>query len=118
MERYLLKMFGVSLGLTLLLEIGAAFLLGIRGKKEFLLVGLVNALTNPLAVLLYWLCRRYWTGASMLAQAVIEAAVVLVEARIYHSFAKEANWRIKHPVLLAVVSNVVSWGTGFLLTFI
>ena len=109
---YFLQMFGVSLGLTLLLEIGIAFLLGLRRKKEVLLVILVNILTNPPTVLLYWLYRRYCEGASMPVQIVLELVVVIVEAWIYHSFAKEENWRIKRPILLAVVSNVVSWGTG------
>lgn len=116
MKVYLVKMFGVSLGLTLLLEWAVALALGIRGKKEFILVTLVNILTNPLAVLLYWLCRIYWAGASTFVQVVIEIAVVIVEAWIYHSFAKEEKWRIKRPVLLAMISNGVSWAMGLLLS--
>jgi len=117
-ELYLVKLFGVSLGLTLLLELGCAFYLGIRRKKEYLLVILVNILTNPPAVLLYWIYRNYFLGNSMFIQILLEFIVVFAEAWIYYSFAREEKWRIKRPILLAVVSNVMSWGTGLLLNHV
>lgn len=115
MKLYLLKMFGISLLLTLGIEWAIAFLWGVRRKKEWLLITLVNIVTNPLAVLSYWLYRIYVAGPSIAVQVVIEIIVVLAEALIYRSFAKEEGWQLKNPVLLAVVSNIISWGVGLLL---
>ncbi len=111
---YLLQMFGISLVLTLLIEWLVAFLWGMRGKKAFLLVTLVNIVTNPLAVLTYWLYRVYCADTSLTVQIVIEIVVVVAEALIYRSFAKEENYRIKWPIALAIVANVLSWGMGML----
>lgn len=102
---YLLKMFGISLLLTLVIELATALLWGLRSRKQILLVILVNALTNPVAVLLYWLG---------IPQLPVELAVVLTEALIY----KDPAWKIPRPVLLAIVCNAVSWGTGILISLI
>lgn len=114
MGSYLLQMFGISLLLTLLIEWLITFLWGLRGKKAFLLVTLVNIVTNPAAVLTYWLYRVYFADTSMVVQIGIEILVVTVEALIYRSFAKEADYKIKWPVALAIVANAVSWGAGML----
>lgn len=111
---YLLQMFGASLLLTLLIEWFVGFWWGLRSQKTFLLVTLVNIATNPAAVLTYWLYRVYWADSSMVVQIGIEILVVVVEALIYRSFSKEEDYRIKWPVALAIVANVVSWGVGIL----
>jgi len=103
---YLLEMFGISLLLTLILEIPLAWLMGIRGKRETVLMILVNILTNPAAVLLCWL------GA---AQLPVEMGVILAEGAVYYLFSREKGWKIPHPVLLSVVCNTVSWTTGMLI---
>ena len=99
---YLLKMFGISLLLTLVIELAIALTWGMRSRKQILLVILVNVLTNPAAVLLCWLG---------IPQLPVEIAVVLTEALVY----KDPAWKISHPVLLAMVCNVISWGTGILI---
>lgn len=101
-----LEMFGVSLLLTLILEIPIAFCFGIRGRKGVLLVILVNILTNPAAVLL---CRL---GAP---QIVVELGVVAVESAVYLWFSRDKSWKIPHPVWMAVVCNGISWLTGMLI---
>ena len=111
---YLLKMFGVSLLLTLLIEWIFAFVWGFRGKKAFLLVTLVNIATNPAAVLSYWLYGMYCGKALFVVQIGIEVVVVTAEALIYKSFAKEKDLEWKYPVLFAVLVNVLSWGIGVL----
>lgn len=50
-------MFGVSLALTLLFEVTFVWLAGLRGRKVWLFVFLVNVLTNQCAVLSAWLAR-------------------------------------------------------------
>ena len=106
MTRYLLEMFGISLGLTLLIELPIGFAMGMRGKKHILLMILVNILTNPAAVLLCWLG---------VAQIPVEIAVFLVEAGIFYWFSKDDKWQIKHPVLLALLANLISWTSGILI---
>ena len=112
---YLLRMFGISLSVTLLIEGLIAFWWGLRGKKSFLLVLLVNVLTNPLAVLVYWLYQVYAGAHSLPVQVIIELAVVIVEAYIYKSFAEDDRFRIPRPIGLAIVANVLSWGIGRLM---
>ena len=106
MSRYILEMFCISLGLTLLIELPIGFAMGMRRKKHILLMILVNVLTNPAAVLLCWL------GA---AQPPVEIAVFLVEAGIYYWFSKDDKWQIKHPILLALLANLISWTSGILI---
>ena len=106
MTRYLLEMFGISLGLTLLIELPVGFAMGMRGKKHILLMILVNILTNPAAVLLCWLG---------VAQIPVEIAVFLVEAGIYYWFSKDEGFTIKHPILLALFANLISWTSGILI---
>ena len=106
MTRYLLEMFGISLGLTLLIELPVGFAVGMRGKKHILLMILVNILTNPAAVLLCWLG---------VAQIPVEIAVFLVEAGIYYWFSKDEGFTIKHPILLALFANLISWTSGILI---
>jgi len=106
MEMYLLKMFGLSLGLTILLELSVGFLFRMGKGKIWILMVLVNILTNPPAVLLCWM------GCPQLP---VEAAVVLVEAMIYLWFSRDESWTIPHPVIFAMVANSVSWLTGVLI---
>ena len=103
---YLLKMFGISLLLTWVIEIPVGYVLGLRGRKCLLLMLLVNLLTNPAAVLLHLL------GVS---QIPIEIGVVIVEALVYRWFSKDGKWKISHPVLLSVAANVISWTSGILI---
>jgi len=114
---YLLKMFCISLILTLVLELLTAVLLRVElSKKNVYLIGLVNLLTNPPAVLLVWLGRQFFGGNfSLLLEIFVEIVVILTESSIYRKFVREENWNMKHPILLAVIANIISWGVGFVL---
>lgn len=103
---YLFKMFGISLGLTLLIEMPVGYCTGLRGGKYFLLMCLVNLLTNPAAVLVCYL------GAPQLP---VEIAVVALEALVYLWFSRDEKWKIPRPVLLAVAANGISWSGGILI---
>lgn len=116
MTAYLIRMFGISLALTLGIELAAAFLCGVRSGRGILLVTLVNILTNPLAVMLYWLIRLYLPGLSrMSVQLPLEAAVIVSEALVYSGFSRDERWRIRRPVLLSLAANLCSWLLGVLL---
>ncbi len=102
----------MSLLLTVLIEGLVALLWGLRGKKSFFLVLLVNVLTNPAAVLVYWLYQVYAGEHSLPVQVVIELIVVTVEAYIYRSFAEDDRFQVPRPIRLAILANVFSWGIG------
>lgn len=122
MESGLIERFGVSLALTIAVELTVAFLSGrvlwkcSGGRqlgKKVLLVTLVNVLTNPPAVLVCWIAGLYLTALPDLSvQLAVEAVVVAVEACVYCSFARNPQWEIRRPALLAVVANLCSWLTG------
>lgn len=120
MRDYLLEMFLVSLLLTIAVELAVAFVcFAIRGKNKILLVTLVNVLTNPPAVLLCWLGRRYLPDtADLSVQFLVEVAVIIVEAWIYCSFAKKSQWEIDHPIKLSVAANLCAWLFGVILLVI
>ena len=115
MVMYLIRMFGISLMLTMAIELAIALLFGMRMRKNMLLVVLVNVFTNPPAVLCNWLCCLYLPDYHRAAvQLAIEAVVVTVEALIYSAFARDEQWRIRRPVLFSFTANGCSWLLGVL----
>ena len=112
---HILEMFLFSLVLTLIIETIVAWLFGVsmHGLK---VVWLVNVLTNPPAVCVNWLLGiRFPALPLFIKQLPIEAVVILVETGIYQSFAGEAKWGVRNPIVLAVVANLVSYCSGLLL---
>ena len=102
-------MFGISLLLTLVLEVVIAAFFGYKDKKLLTLVILVNVLTNPAAVLLHWLG---------IPQIPIEIGVVFLETIIYLWFARDEKWVVPQPVVFPMVANCTSWGVGLLIQWI
>ena len=104
----------LSLGLTLLLELGVAALLGIRKKQDFLLVGLVNVLTNPPVVLTLGLVTLL-TQASAPWYLVLglEVSAVAAEGLLYRGRLQQCNW---NPFLLSLILNGISYIGGLLLS--
>ena len=102
----LFEMFGVSLALTLLIELVIGWCFGMRARRQILLVVLVNILTNPAAVMLHWLG---------MPQIPIEILVMLAEAAVYWLFSRDESWNIRYPVWMSVICNAVSWTGGILI---
>ena len=97
--------------LTILFEMAAAYVLGLRTKKELLLTVLVNIVTNPLLVY-FSLILMYHLGiktGTILTYAVLEPLVVYVEYRIYQSCISGRNC-----MLLSLILNLVSILGGLL----
>ena len=80
-------------------------------KQDFLLVVLVNILTNPPVVLIYHLCSRYTAMPMTAVVLVLELAAVGVEAAYYKKYAHA----LPHPLLFSVAANAFSYGIGLLL---
>ena len=104
----MLTVLAISLLLTLLLEEAFALAWGLRGKRELGLAALVNCLTNPPVVLLYYTAIWLWGWNAILVTAVLEAAAVLVEWRCYRAFSEQ----LKKPFLFALLANLFSYGAG------
>lgn len=115
MLMYLYNLFGVSLLLTECIEFLAAMFWRMRNEKDFLLLFLVNCITNPVAVYAAWLARTCglvnggWQKA--VSYLLIEITVVVVEGLIYRQYMK----RNKHPFIFSLYLNVISYGMGCLI---
>lgn len=104
----MLIILAVSLLLTLILEEGFALGWGLRGKRELGLVALVNVLTNPPVVLLYYTAAGLWHWNGLPVTIVLEAAAVIVEWRCYRAY----SGQVKRPFLFALLVNLFSYGAG------
>lgn len=108
----MIGMLVISLGLTVVLEVGFALAWGLRGRREIGLVILVNCLTNPPVVLLHHVLVRLLQWPAATVTAALEAAAVLVEWRCYRCCAAE----LRRPFLFALLANLWSFGLGLLFT--
>ncbi len=105
--------FTSSLGLTLLIEllIGAVFNLE---KKDFILLALVNIITNPAVVYIDLLCRAVIPTELALWQLPLEAAAVIAEWLLYKKFSASIN----RPFEFSAIANTCSYGFGLVLNLI
>ncbi|MBQ6559602.1 MAG: hypothetical protein IJL85_02105 [Erysipelotrichaceae bacterium] len=97
--------------LTILFEMIAAYIMGLRTKKELLLTILVNIITNPLLVY-FSLILMYHLGiktGTILTYAILEPLVIYVEYLIYISCLSDRNC-----LFLSIVLNLVSIIGGLL----
>ena len=109
---FYLKMFGISLLLTLLIEMAVALILRIK-NREFLMVFLVNVFTNPAAVYIAWVFDLGLPG-----QLIIEAVVIIAEWLIYKAANKWGDFSFKRPFLYSLIMNVISYGAGLIINMI
>ena len=110
----LLISLGISLILTIILEEIFAIIVGIRHKKDLLLLLFVNAVSNPIVVLVYYLSYYYTTWNSAIVMITLETIAILVE---YHYF-KTYGEQFKRPFLFAVCVNMFSFSIGKMINFI
>lgn len=101
----------VSLLLTLVLETGFFLLIGLRNKKDLLLVGLVNVVTNPAVVLLYWLAIYYTSLNDSMVKVTLELFAVAAEGYYF----KKYGCGFKRPYFFSIAVNAFSYGAGILL---
>lgn len=104
----------VSLVLTVAIEVAFFFLIGKRNRKDLLLLVLVNVITNPLVVLLYWVTVLFTNIDSFLALVVLETLAVGVEGRYYQAYGID----FRQPYVFSLAANVVSFGIGVLLQYL
>lgn len=110
----MLRILAVSLGLTLVLEELFALVWGLRGKREMETVALVNILTNPPVVLLYYTAVGLLGWNALAVTAVLETAAVLVEWRYYRLCSEQ----LTRPFWFALLANAFSYGAGCLINLL
>ena len=101
----------VSLILTLALETGFFLLTGKRDKKDLILVVLVNIITNPAVVLLYWLAVYYTDFSHVLIKIPLEIFAVVTEGYYYKKYGRD----FKYPYIFSLTANLFSFGTGLII---
>ncbi len=100
----------IALVLTIIIENTVLYILGVREKDDFLLMTLINVVTNIPANILYQLNLKYNVISEHICMAVLEAAVVAVE-RLYMKkyMKKEMN-----PLQTALIVNAASFAGGII----
>lgn len=111
--RAMAESLAVSFLLTLLLEELFALAWGVRKKKELLLVGAVNLMTNPAVVLLHMLFADRLGAYRLVFVAALELCAIAAEAYCYKSFSA-----VRRPVLFAVSANAFSYFSGVALQLV
>jgi hypothetical protein len=111
MNHELLLALGHSLALTLAFEISFFYLVGKRNKKDVLLVMMVNILTNPVVVLLYWLAANYTDWNTAIVKIPLELFAILTEGYYY----KRRGQSFNRPFLFSFAANAYSFFLGVLL---
>ena len=111
MSEELLSALALALGLTLALEIGFFFVMGKRNLRDMGLVLLVNILTNPPVVLLYWLAAYYTSWPSVAVIIPLEVLAVLAEGYYYRKYGQ----KFCRPYIFSAVANAFSFVAGALL---
>ena len=103
----------LSLVLTEIIELlCAASLFRIRGKKDVFLILLVNVITNPLVVILYY--ALYPVANHTVLTAVLEVSAVLCEAVYYKKYAES----VRNPMLFSVSMNAASYFIGYIINML
>jgi len=111
MNGMLLTSFALSLALTLTLETGFFILTGKRDKKDMLLVLLVNILTNPAVVLLYWQTVLFTDWNAVLVTILLELFAIGTEGYYYKKYGRS----FRRPYFFSFAANTLSFWTGWLI---
>lgn len=105
----ILPALGMSLFLTLVLESLFGLIWGIKGKRDWLLLLLVNVATNPIVVTLHYCVSSAWA-----VTAVLEVSAVLAEWLAYRKW----GCTTRPAFLFSLCANVFSYFSGLLLNLI
>jgi len=110
-NRDLLTALAISLALTLVFEAAFFFIAGKRNRKDLLLVILVNVLTNPIVVLLYWISAYFTNWNLTIVKIPLELFAVLTEGYCYSKYGQT----FKRPFMFSLAANAFSFTAGVLI---
>ena len=107
------KIMTICLFCTIIIECIVALILKVRNKKDFLNIGLVNILTNPILVSTT-LTIRYLIGfkAEKTATIIFEIAAFITEGIIYN---KVLEYKKIKGLTLSLILNISSYTLGILI---
>ena len=98
------------LTLTLIIELAAAYMLGIRSRHSFLIIFLANCFTNPLLTISISLLTAKALMRKLIIYGVFEPVVILSEFLIYRYDLEEDI----PPLRLSLILNLASVLGGLL----
>ena len=105
----LLPALGISLGLTLLLESIFGLIWGVKGKRDWFLLLLVNVVTNPIVVTLHYCVSSFWA-----VTVALEVFAVAAEWLAYRRWGKST-----YPAFLfSLCANCFSYFSGLLINLL
>lgn len=111
----MIKSLILSLILTIILELLISYMLGIRNKKDFKVVILVNIYTNPFVVFLSNIVQLMNnTLLYYYSVFILEIGAIIIEALLYKKYLKG----VINPIRLSIYSNIFSFCIGIILLFI
>ena len=103
----------IALSSTLFIEFVGAYILGIRNKLDFINVGLVNILTNPLVVSIsFFMNITYGVVYRRIALFILEVLAFFVEGYIYD---KVLSFKKYNGFTISFILNILSFGLGILI---
>ena len=111
MTRILVHALLLSLLLTVILETGFFLLTGKKDKKDLLLVVLVNILTNPAVVLLYYITVTYTNWNPTVIKIPLELFAVITEGYYYKKYGRS----FRRPYLFSIAANMFSFWIGVII---
>lgn len=112
----MLKNLIISLISTIIIELAISIIIGVRKRNDIITIITVNTLTNPIVVfianIVYTLENTllYW-----MIVTTMEIIVVFIEGKIYNKILK---FKKISGLELSFINNVVSFGTGLIISII
>lgn len=100
----------ISLLLTIVLELSAAAVVGLRGRNLVLTI-IVNILTNPIVTASFYILSGMTELPEVPIKAFLEISAIAAEWLIY----RKHDEKIKYPLLLSVGLNGFSFFSGMLI---
>ena len=102
--------------LTVIIELVLAVIIGVRNKKDFIIIILVNIFTNPLVNVISFLFNVYLgTLIRNIILLIMEISAVIVEGYIYK---KNLYYKGLNPFVLSIILNITSYGFGVIINYL
>ena len=95
---------------TIIIECVAALIIGLRQKRDFINVVLVNCITNPIVVTVpLYFNIKYGIFERRLSLLILEILTVIVEGLIYK---KVLAYKKINPIFISLILNLNSYFIG------
>lgn len=114
MTAAILESMARALALTVIFESAFAFMCRVRERRNYLVLFLVNLLTNPFVNAFYRIAVDKTDGVTLAAVTLLlEISAILAEGLIYRE-----TTDIKKPILFSLGANTFSFGLGLITAYL